>query len=135
MQKYFCTLQHITTIQNKTLAGETLWQIWQNKCHLPIFFILSSQIPDSLKQLMLAIVNSPTFFLPKLLNNQFAQVLPHQNFALAIRQLAISSYIWIFIIYFLGGNCHNPNNLATVTKSQNFLAQLYSCQLFSCIEW
>ena len=44
--------------------------------------ILPSQIPDSLKQLMLAIANSPTLSLPNSENNWFAQVLPSQNFAL-----------------------------------------------------
>ena len=46
------------------------------KCHSLIFY------PDSLKQLMLAIVNSPTFSLPKLQNNRFTKVLPCHNFAL-----------------------------------------------------
>ena len=78
------------TVQRKILTGENFGEfgetntIWQ-------YIFLPSQIPASLKQLMLAIVNSPTFSLPKLKKRSIRQSFTPPKLALygSFNQLAI----------------------------------------------
>ena len=84
----FPILYYSTDIPYSANFGrEKLWQIWQNKCHLPTFYPSNSRFNTVAN---VSYCNFTNIFL--LWNNQYSKVLPRQHFALYYKLLLVLWY-------------------------------------------